>query len=627
MVKEEKTIDGLPVRTVRDSKLVTKISDIEKAQPKKKAPTKAGSGRKNVVKNTTVSTARKAPKKTKSARRSVEGFTPVRHNKVEIHDEARKIEVSDAALEEELFGTEKAHEDFLAPVGSLDLGEEDEKEVSEGRVEEVGDEEVVEMKQAKKSKRELKRAEKAAKAERKALEKAKKGKKGGKVVKIILLVLLVLIIGAGVYLYFWGNDLIKRITGGEGNIWSAIGTVTSETYEPLKTDAQGRTNILLYGTSGFDEKGTGFDGYSHDGASLTDSIMVVSLDQETGDVAMVSLPRDLYARPTCTGTGKINEVYWCATFNYETPLTAEQESEGAVALQAKIQEILGIDTQYYMHMNWGALMSIVDTLGGITVTLDEDIDDRGWTNAVYQAGVPYEIDGAAAVGLARARHGTQYGDFSRGASQQKILVGIKNKVVEKGLGLTEALAIINAVGDNLRTNFEMSAIKTGMHLLEEFDLESVRQIPLVGDTYYMSTANIDGISFVVPTAGAGNYTALQEYIGRMLKSNPAEREGAELEVLNGTGEAGVAAQERERLEKRGYKIKEIGDAPEGEYIYAEDIELYDTSEGLKPETLKALQDFYGVEAKPEASLPNGISGVGYDFIVVIGDSTKAGELE
>jgi len=223
-----------------------------------------------------------------------------------------------------------------------------------------------------------------------------------------------------------------------------------------------------------------------------------------------------------------------------------------------------------------------------------------------------------ALGLSRARHGTDYGDFTRGNSQQKILIAIKNKVVEKGLGLSEAMAIINAVGDNVRMNLNMSEIKTGMHLLEEFDLDNMRQIALVGDTYYMSTANINGISYVVPSAGVDNYTKLQEYIALKLKNSAAEREGAEILVLNGTGEAGVAAEERAYLEKKGYLVKEIANAPEGEYQYTADIEVYDTSEGKAPDTRKALEKLYSVTAKEEAELPNGISGVGYDFIIIVG---------
>ncbi len=168
-------------------------------------------------------------------------------------------------------------------------------------------------------------------------------------------------------------------------------------------------------------------------------------------------------------------------------------------------------------------------------------------------------------------------------------------------------------------NLNMSEIKTGMHLLETFDLDNIRQIPIWDDnTKYMSFGNKDGISYVIPSAGFGVYGPLQEYITQQLKSNPAEREGAIIIVYNGSGEDGVAAQEREMLEDKGYKVRDIANAPEGEYKYTEDIEIYDASEGLKPDTKKALEKFYGVEAKDMSLLPNGISPIGYDFIIIVG---------
>ena len=53
----------------------------------------------------------------------------------------------------------------------------------------------------------------------------------------------------------------------------------------------GRTNILIFGTSGYS-----MDEDAWDGAMLTDSIMVVSLDQDNYDAYMMSLPRDLYVK-------------------------------------------------------------------------------------------------------------------------------------------------------------------------------------------------------------------------------------------------------------------------------------------------------------------------------------------
>ena len=644
MTEEGKTIDGFTVRHAGDSKLVSRsrANKLSSNLISRKVKTVAQNDplvRKSVersgAKTATTSMDMKIRKKPVQRRKISKAKTaemfaaePLAFNldiesskdATSLSDDEKRFaggvreELSDDGLFDEEEKSSKAHDEFLAPIESFNV---DSNSTSNGVVSDVEDEEIKDM---KKSKKELKESEKRAKHERKHLEKLEKKKKSKirKILKWVLIILIILVIGIGVYLYFWGDEIIRKITGGNGDIWSAISAFTAETYDPLKVDEKGRTNILVFGTSGFDSEGTGFSGYEHDGSNLTDSIMVVSLDQESGDVAIVSLPRDLYAGYTCTATSKINEVYWCNN-QY-----GDNEEAGAAALQEKIKEILGIDTQYWVHMNWGALVNIVDTLGGITVVLDEDINDEWYTGAVYSAGVPYTINGYDALGLSRARHGTEYGDFSRAASQQKILIGIKNKVVEKGLGLSEALNIISAVGDNLRMNLNMAEIKTGMHMLETLDLDGIRQIPIWDDnTKYMSFGNSDGISYVIPSAGFGVYGPLQEYVSQQLKSNPAEREGAVLIVYNGSGEDGAAAQERELLEDKGYRVKDIANAPEGEYKYVEDIELYDASEGLKPDTKKALQKFYGVEAKDMSLLPNGISPIGYDFIIIVGSAANA----
>ncbi len=650
MVKEEKTIDGFPVRRLKDSALVArskakqgsnvgtgkKIKAITGNDPlvKKAMRNKTGEEEVSFVRRGTSMDMKRSKATSKQIRKisrvktaALFAAEPEAFDYSPDADELERRSQNDVVDKRVVTESPdnvsmdmKASEDFLAPVESFDAKQND-SSTKDGIITDVDNEEEKDM---RKLKRELKERKKKTLREQKKFEKRAKAEKKkkksiiGRIIKWFLIILLLLAIGVGVYLYFWGDGILRKITGGKGNVWSAIGALTSETYEPLKTDENGRTNILVFGTSGFDMAGKGFDGYQHDGSQLTDSIMVVSLDQDNGDVAIVSLPRDLYAGYTCTATSKINEVYWCNN-QY-----GEDEEAGAVALQGKIKEILGIDTQYWVHMNWGALVNIVDAVGGVEIVLDEDINDAWYTGAIYQAGVPYTLDGYAALALSRARHGTAYGDFSRAASQQKILIGIKNKVVERGLGLNEAMSIISAVGDNLRMDLDMKEIKTGMHLLETFDLDSVRQIPVLDDeTRYMTYANRNNISYIIPSAGFGVYGPLQEYIAKQMKSSPAEREGAVIIVYNGSGEPGVAAQERELLEENGYGVREIANAPEGEYKYLEDIEIYDASEGLKPETKKALERFYGIEMKDMSLLPNGISPIGYDFIIIIGDPLQS----
>ena len=452
---------------------------------------------------------------------------------------------------------------------------------------------------------------KAAKNTPKKVKPAKKSKKPmskkRKVVLITLLVIVFILIGLVTAFILWGNDIIAKITGGQGNVFDLIG-FTEETYEPLKTDENGRTNILAFGTSGYNMDGDEGNGV-HDGAQLTDSIMVISLDQETGDIAMVSLPRDLKASPTCTATSKINEIYWCNN------MEGDNEQAGADALVAEVGSILGIDFQYYAHINWNSLVQIVDILDGITVTLDEDISDYYWTGAVFQAGVEYTIDGEQALGLARARHGTAGGDFSRGASQQKILIGIKDKVLTKNFSITDLLGLATTLGDNLRTNFSLEEMKTVAHLISSFDFDNMRQVSLLEPEHLMTTSSINNISYVIPSAGVGNYSRIQNYISKMLSSDPRSYEEYDILVLNSTETPGLASTEKLSLEDSGYSNITVDDAPEGEY--ATGYTLY--TDSTAPGTTKLLEQKYQTSAisisEAEANIPTG-----YTFVLIIGNT-------
>ena len=479
-------------------------------------------------------------------------------------------------------------DDFLKPVQAFNFNEED------GEL--IATEEPIKMSNKKKLKK-----------EKKPISKKRK------IITSIILIIVLLLIGATVWLIFWGNDIIAKITGGQGNVLDLL-TFMDETYEPLKTDTNGRTNILAFGTSGYNMDGEEGNGV-HDGAQLTDSIMVISLNQDTGDVAMLSLPRDLKASPTCTATGKINEIYWCNN------MEGDNEQAGAEALMAEVGDILNIDFQYYAHLNWGSLVQIVDTLGGITVTLDEDIQDYYYTGIVFEAGKPYTIDGIQAVALARARHGTTSGDFSRGASQQKILIGIKDKVFEKQLSLTDLIGLANTLGDNLRTNFNVEELKSFAHLASKFDFDSMRQISLIEPEMLVTTGTLNGISYVLPTSGIGYYTRIQNYIAKILSNNPSVYEDATILILNGTETPGLASTEQESLESEGYANISIDDAPRNNYTNKYTLYVLDDS---TPDTKKSLETKYSITSKSFEELPPGVSK-DYNFVLILGEPSNESE--
>ena len=493
--------------------------------------------------------------------------------------------LSQSTVEEEKVKM-KAKEDFLKPVSTLDFDL---------------------------SSKELKPDYSLKKRDKANSKKNKKPgvKKKRTGLKVLIVIFVILALGVGAFA-IWGDSLISKLTGGRSGLFDFIGAISNNV--KLKTDANGRTNVLVFGTSGYDMEGSEGDG-AHDGAMLTDSIMVVSLDQETKDVAMISLPRDLYVGKTCTSTGKVNEVFWCANID------GTDEEAGAKALANAIDDILGLEIQYWVHLDWAALISVVDGIGGITVTLDEDVNDA-WTGTFIKAGEPTELNGDRALALARARHGTEAGDFSRGNSQQKILVAIQDKIVKDGIDFGRALGLVEAVGDNVRMSFSIDEIKSALALAKDMSLETMRQVPLVdyeNNVYYVKTDEMNGISYVVPRAGNSNYKEIQKYVAKMFSSNPAVREDANIAVLNGSGEVGVASQEKVKLVNDGYANVTASDAPDGDYN--ESYYVYHVS-GKTPGTAEVLADRFETIVRTVEELPAGIDTTDVDVVVIVGKPAK-----
>ena len=580
---KNKSIDGLTTRRAKIS--------ATRPSPSRKTATKTTT--KPATKKPTARTTTKKPSaaRTTTARtttRKTTARTTVKKPATRKPSTKRPITVQSAIEQPPTIAPkptpQSSAEDFLQPIQAFDF-----------------DEQTGELKAADPSET-TNKPKKAKKMHKKPVSKKRK------IITGILLFIVLILLGGVIWFILWGNDIIAKITGGQGNIFDLF----TENYVDLKTDENGRTNILAFGTSGYNMDGDEGNG-THDGAQLTDSIMVISLDQKTGDVAMLSLPRDLKASSTCTATGKINEIYWCNNMD------GNDEQSGAEALSNEVGKILDLDFQYYAHLNWGSLIQIVNTLGGIEVTLDEDISDYGWTGAVFKAGETYTIDGDQALGLARARHGTASGDFTRGASQQKILIGIKDKVLEKQLSLTDIISLASTLGDNLRTNFSIDEMKSLAHLTYDFDFNNIRQVSLIEPEKLMTTGTINGISYVLPVGGNGNYSNIRAYVAKMFSSDPKQYEDPTILILNANDTPGAAANEKIKLEEDNYPTIYVDDVPAtGEF--ENEYTLYARTED-KPGTKKLLEEKYNTTAKTLEELPAGIDTT-CDFVIIVNKKSE-----
>ena len=446
--------------------------------------------------------------------------------------------------------------------------------------------------------------------------KPKKKTSKGKIVKRIIIILILAIIGVVGYL------AVKAFLAG-GKVFNGNPLDILTTKTRLSEDENGRTNILIFGTSGYTMEESAWDG-----AMLTDSIMVVSIDQDEHDAYMMSLPRDLYVQHTnCpslgTTTGKLNEVFYCAY------APNQDEKAGAANLMAKAGEILGLDIQYYIHADWTALVQAVDAVGGVDVTI-ESTDPRGIydssTGIKYANGEVAHLNGEKALALARARnhnygdYGLAGGNYDREKNQQKILAALQQKAMSAGTLLNPVAVsnLIDSLGNNLITDFDTGHVQTLADIASNVQMDQIKQLPFVGrdDGPDLIGSYAPNGTYLgeAPLAGVYDYSEIQSYIAQNMSSDPVVREGATIDVLNGSDQVGLAGEKAEELEEDNYAIGEIANAPAN---ISDKVVIYQLNNDMSG-TAAALKDKYGVEP---------IQGelAGYyttaDFVVVFGEGS------
>ena len=398
--------------------------------------------------------------------------------------------------------------------------------------------------------------------------------------------------------------------------------------KPLKQDANGRSNVLIFGTSedSADHNANGGEG----GPLLTDSIMVLSVNQEKKDAYMVSIPRDLWVKfdePCTVGwQEKINSVYQCGSDFGEDP------EAGAAALQKKVGEILGIDIQYYGQIDYSVVTRAVDAVGGVDVTIESNppgmgILDRNFDwrcnyqcyYVKYEDGETVHLDGEHALALSRARnaqggYGLAAGNFDREKNQQKIAKAVREKALSLGTltNIGRVTELLDAMGDNLKTNVDKSEIQTIVSLATDIPSEAIVSLDLNDpEGPLVTNGRVGSASVVLPVAGMFEYDQIQAFVKKAGSTDQVVREGAAIDVLNGSGVVGAAQREADWLEEQGLTVGQIGNAPEGDYGKAR---IYQQTEGMAA-TKARLESLYGVMV--EAGSSELISSEA-DFIVVVG---------
>jgi len=219
-------------------------------------------------------------------------------------------------------------------------------------------------------------------------------------------------------------------------------------FQTVEGAEQDKVNILI----------TGVGGVEHEGTELTDTILLASLHLKSKTLSLLSIPRDLFVDYPLGGRGKINEIYMRGLSAKKSP------SEAMADLGGKLREITGEKTDYYLNIDFNGFTKFIDLLGGIEITIEEDLTDTqypdnnwGYTTFSIKKG-RQTIDGATALKYARSRHSTS--DFDRSRRQQLVIKALKDRLFSLDIltSPTKVKSLYYAIVSHIKTDLSLGQL-------------------------------------------------------------------------------------------------------------------------------------------------------------------------
>jgi LCP family protein required for cell wall assembly len=392
-------------------------------------------------------------------------------------------------------------------------------------------------------------------------------------------------------------------------------------------------NILLIGA---DSGRAGYTGY------LTDTMMTISVDPRTKQVAFISLPRDMTGVPLppswgatrvygSTYGGKINSLYTDAR-SHPTLFPGTDKTRGYEALKGALSQLYGIPIRYYLAVDLQGFRDVIQTLGGVIVDVQAPVydahypsnDSRGIVKLYIPPGFQ-RMNGKEALSYARARHATD--DFDRSSRQQRVVTSVRDQTDLSSLLAPGVISsLLKDVRRSVRTDIPPDLLPAMVQLASEVNLDNRISLVLGPPSYgtecylgsacpnsYQLIANVPAIRSAVQHVFSGDRKA-------ELRKQRIGREEAVVQVLNGTrGTNTRSTNIADYLNQEGISatVPPVNGGHAGRSDYTRTvITAYNGAEGDKEETIARLKEIFKVDVQAVDD-----PSVKADIVVVVGTAT------
>lgn len=221
-------------------------------------------------------------------------------------------------------------------------------------------------------------------------------------------------------------------------------------------------------------------------AGLSDALMLVRVESMNKRATVLQIPRDTYAEYTENSYKKING--------------AAASLGGMAQLCAFLSEAFGIEINGYVSVDMEALPSLVDSVGGVDIELDEPLEynDPEQNLSINLPAGKQKLDGKTALHFLRYRSGYVRGDIGRMDAQKIFLAALGRRV--RGLDAIELALLASAMLPNIDTNVTLPQALSLVSSVSKIPDENIVLVTLSGDEVVAEQSGASYYSISAPAA-------------------------------------------------------------------------------------------------------------------------------
>jgi LCP family protein required for cell wall assembly len=415
-----------------------------------------------------------------------------------------------------------------------------------------------------------------------------KPKKKIKLWKLVLIFIALALIAVGFWYFFINKDSSK---GNPFSVKKISKEVKKVVIPDLKQDKNGYTNVLLVGKDTREWS---------KGLQNTDTVIVASYNDKTGEILLISIPRDTFIQYPNDPThyGRINGVY-------ANGIKRGDDSQGISMLQEVSEDVTGLEIQYWAIVDLAGFKKAIDIVGGVDIDVERSFTDTqfpedgtgGYRTVQFEKGIQH-MDGATALDYARSRKGCckEGSDFARARRQQRVISAFLDKVIQmESLNLDTALKLKGSFDESvIYSKISVTDIRAALARITKVSTNKITSIVLDPSIqngtliFHPSLAESGGAYAIWPVAGLNKWGDVQKFIAGIITDPALYREGAKVYTYNGglgytetNGESGKVKKAFSQV-----TITYGGNNGAGDVT---DVVILVTNE--KPETLKRVKKY------------------------------------